>query len=330
MATTNLAFINRVLELTNEFRAENGVKPLKLNTELNAAAQAHSEDMAQQDYFDHTGKNGSKPWDRAKVVGYEARAMGENIAAGQRTPEAVVQAWIDSPGHRANLLNASYTELGVGYFYLTPDTGSVNYNSYWAQLFGSGDLNPTANLPTSTASGPTLSIPNSSDDEIIGTSASEQLVGGIGKSRILGNGGNDGLRGESGDDFLNGGSGNDILTGGPGADAFGFDSGRAFKTADFGTDRITDFIQGFDQIVLDKSSFGNITAAQIGSVSRDNLANRNSNLIVHSRSSGRLYYNPNGRLGGFGKGGVFAIVDSDGNSSTPAPVLTSTDFQIVA
>jgi len=143
-----MAFENEVLQLTNQFRSENGRSPLKLNVELNATAYGHSQDMAQQDYFSHTGKDGSLPWDRAKEVGYEARAMGENIAAGQRTPQEVVQGWINSPGHRANLLNANYTELGVGYYYLANDTGSVNYNRYWTQVFGSGDTNPSSNLPS--------------------------------------------------------------------------------------------------------------------------------------------------------------------------------------
>ena len=74
--------------------------------------------MAQQSYFSHTGKNGSKPWDRAETFGYEANSMGENIAAGHRTSEQAVQGWIDSPGHRTNLLNPNYTELGVGYYLL--------------------------------------------------------------------------------------------------------------------------------------------------------------------------------------------------------------------
>ncbi len=138
------------------------------------------------------------------------------------------------------------------------------------------------------------------------------------------------MNGGSGDDVLNGGLGSDTLTGGPGSDAFVFDSGRAFKTTDFGLDRITDFIRGTDKIVLDQTSFGNIAAAQIGSVSRDTLANQSSSLIVYSRSSGRVFYNSNGRSSGFGKGGAFAIVDSDNNSSTLPPALTSSDFQIVA
>jgi hypothetical protein len=143
-----MSFETEVLQLTNQFRSENGRSPLKLNAELNATAYGHSKDMAQQDYFSHTGKDGSRPWDRAKRIGYEARAMGENIAAGQSTPQQVVQGWINSPGHRANLLNASYTELGVGYYYQANDTGSVNYNRYWTQMFGSGDTNPSTNLPS--------------------------------------------------------------------------------------------------------------------------------------------------------------------------------------
>jgi len=142
MATTSTAFNNEVLRLTNQFRAENGLKALKFNAELNETAQGHSQDMALKDFFSHTGKNGSKAWDRARSNGYTARSMGENIAAGQRTPESVVNAWINSPGHRKNLLNSSYTEMGVGYFNLSNDTGKINYTTYWTQVFGSGDLTP--------------------------------------------------------------------------------------------------------------------------------------------------------------------------------------------
>lgn len=331
MATTE--FNNQVLALTNEFRAQNGLAALKLNPELNAAADGHSEDMAQQDYFDHIGKNGSKPWDRAKVVGYEARSMGENIAAGYATAADVVQGWIDSPGHRANLLNSSYTELGVGYFYLANDTGSVNYQTYWTQLFGSGDLNPNSYLPTSTstptpAPSPTPSL--AGNDEIIGGSTGEQLAGEGGNDRIYGNGGNDTLSGGIGDDLLNGGAGNDLMAGGDGKDSFLFNSGRAFAAADFGLDRISDFTKGTDKVVLDKTSFGAITSSQIAIVGRDSLASRNSKRIVYSRETGRLFFNQNGSSSGLGRGAAFAIIDSDNNSSTAAPSLAASDFQIVA
>ncbi len=342
MATTNPTFITRVLELTNEFRAQNNLPGLTLNAELNATAQNHSADMANKDYFSHTGKNGSKPWDRAKLIGYEARAMGENIAAGQTTPEQVVQGWINSPGHRANLLNASFTELGVGYYFLANDTGSTNYNTYWTQVFGSGDTNPASNLPTpSPAPSPSPSpvpapspspspSPTPNGDEIIGTAAGETLTGSAGNNRIFGNGGSDTLLGGGGDDLLNGGASNDRLVGGEGQDSFLFDSNRAFAMANFGLDRVLDFVQGTDKIVLDRTSFGNITNDQIAVVSRDSLANRNSKQIVYSRGSGRLFFNTNGTASGFGRGGAFAIIDSDANSATAAPALTSSDFQIVA
>lgn len=333
MATTNTAFITRVLELTNEFRAQNGLSGLKLNAELNAAAQGHSADMANQDYFNHIGKNGSEPWDRAKVVGYEARTMGENIAAGYTTPEAVVEGWKNSPGHRKNMLNGSFTELGVGYFYLANDTGSVNYNTYWTQLFGSGDLNPNTSLltssPTPTPAPSPAPAPNT-NDELIGTSAGELLAGNGGNDRIYGNGGNDTLEGGSGDDLLNGGAGNDIMTGGEGQDAFLFNSDTTFAAKDFGLDRITDFTRGIDKIVLDKTTFGRIASRSIGTVSRDALASTSSKQIVYSRSSGRLFFNANRSASGLGSGGAFAVIDSDNNAATAAPALSASAFQIVA
>jgi len=330
---TNSAFVDQVLALTNQFRAQNGLAALKANLELNAAAQGHSEDMANQDYFDHTGKDGSLPWDRAKVVGYEAQTMGENIAAGQTTPESVVQGWINSAGHRANLLNANFTELGVGYFYLENDTGSVNYSRYWTQLFGSGDTNPASNLPTpspaptpapspspSPSPVPTPS-PTPSGDNLIGTAANDQLLGTAANNQISGLGGND---------TLNGGAGNDILTGGADKDLFLFASNRSFVSSDFGNDQVTDFMRGTDKIVLDKTSFGNITSSQIAIVSRDSLAATSGRKIVYSRDTGHLFFNANGSSSGFGRGGLFATIDSDNNASTAAPALTSSDFQIVA
>lgn len=132
----NTDFLSRVVELTNGIRRQNGLSDLSLNDQLQQAAQLHSEDMAYQDYFSHYGVDGSMPWDRGQSFGYDYRSYGENIAAGQRTPEAVVQAWVNSPSHLANILNPDYTEIGVGYVYLQNDTGDVNYNHYWTQDFG--------------------------------------------------------------------------------------------------------------------------------------------------------------------------------------------------
>ena len=129
-------FIEQVVKLTNNERAKAGLPPLKLNNKLVNAAQDHSSDMAQDDFFSHTGADGSSIGDRVKGSGYQYSRTGENIAAGQPTPEAVVRGWMNSPGHRANILNPNYTEIGVGYEYLENDTGSVNYNHYWTQVFG--------------------------------------------------------------------------------------------------------------------------------------------------------------------------------------------------
>lgn len=136
----NTTFEQQVFELTNQERAKNGLSPLKANAELNFAADKYAEDMSKRRVLSHTGADGSKAWDRAEAVGYEARMMGENIAAGQKTPEQVVKGWMDSPGHRANILRSQYTDIGVGF-----------YNNYWVQDFGSGDTNPISNIPGSTS-----------------------------------------------------------------------------------------------------------------------------------------------------------------------------------
>lgn len=132
----SLELINQVVELTNIERAKEGLKPLTLNSQLVDAAQDHSSDMAQDDFFSHTGADGSDVGSRVQDSGYQYSAAGENIAAGQTTAEEVVEGWMNSPGHRANILNPNFTEIGIGYEYLENDTGSVNYNHYWTQVFG--------------------------------------------------------------------------------------------------------------------------------------------------------------------------------------------------
>lgn len=134
----NSAFIQDVLNLTNQFRANNGLTVLTLDFKLAKSAQQYSQDMALSDFFGHTGKDRSTAQSRALSAGYESGVVGENIAAGYATPKEVVDGWINSSGHRANLLNPSYNEIGIGYYYLQNDAGSVNYNSYWTQSFGKG------------------------------------------------------------------------------------------------------------------------------------------------------------------------------------------------
>ncbi|WP_344879525.1 CAP domain-containing protein [Allokutzneria multivorans] len=122
----------RVLELTNGHRAEAGCPALTPNPQLVASAQAHSDDMAAQNYFSHTGKDGSNPGERMARAGFVGRSWAENIAAGYRDAETTVRQWMNSEGHRKNILNCDLRELGVG-FVSKPGT---KYKTYWTQNFG--------------------------------------------------------------------------------------------------------------------------------------------------------------------------------------------------
>lgn len=126
----------QVVALVNEHRVAAGCPPLAIDARLVAAAQGHSEDMASNDFFSHTGSDGSLPWDRMEAEGYRWSRAAENIAAGYPTPEQVVAAWMNSAGHRDNILNCALVDTGVGYVYLEDDGGDVNYHHYWTQLFG--------------------------------------------------------------------------------------------------------------------------------------------------------------------------------------------------
>ena len=119
-------FENEVIRLVNEIRAENGLKPLSANWELSRVARFKSQDMVDNRYFSHTSPTYGSPFQMIRSFGLSFRTAGENIAYGQRTPQAVVDAWMNSSGHRANILNASYTQIGVGY---------VASGHYWTQMF---------------------------------------------------------------------------------------------------------------------------------------------------------------------------------------------------
>ncbi|MEM9774023.1 MAG: CAP domain-containing protein [Chloroflexota bacterium] len=121
-----------VLDLVNSERENAGCGPLEANPFLRSAAFLHSQDMAVNRYFDHTALDGSRFWDRADRAGYQGFAAGENIAAGYGSPESVMNGWMNSSGHRANILNCSHTEIGIGYYF---DSGSP-YRRYWTQVFG--------------------------------------------------------------------------------------------------------------------------------------------------------------------------------------------------
>lgn len=131
------SFGRSVLKLTNRYRVAQGLAKLQLNRRLRRAAQNHSRAMASQDFYSHTGPDGSTAGSRANGSGYAWRTVGENIAAGYTKPKQVVRGWMDSPGHRANILNPAFSEMGVGYMRRVPDPGSVTYGTYWTQLFAS-------------------------------------------------------------------------------------------------------------------------------------------------------------------------------------------------
>lgn len=132
--------VRRVVDRTNAYRQQNGCPALTLNVQLINSAQAHSVDMAQNDFFGHTGSDGSSFDQRITRAGYNFRRAAENIAAGYATPEEVVDGWFnESPpndGHRLNILNCALREIGVGYVYLPNDPGSVTYQYYWTQDLG--------------------------------------------------------------------------------------------------------------------------------------------------------------------------------------------------
>lgn len=129
------SFENQVLELVNEQRARGAdcgsggvfapASPLTFNERLRCAARNHAMDMSERNFFGHTNPDGLSPGDRVDLTEYDWMRWGENIAFGQRTPQEVVDAWVASDGHCANLMKPTFTDTGVGYF--TSDQ--------WTQVF---------------------------------------------------------------------------------------------------------------------------------------------------------------------------------------------------
>ena len=120
---------SEVIKLVNVERSKNGLAPLKANAELSKVAAVKSQDMADKNYFSHTSPTYGSPFDMMKKFGISYTAAGENIAYGQKTPEEVMNSWMNSPGHRANILNSNFTEIGVGIF------RNKNGTPYWVQMF---------------------------------------------------------------------------------------------------------------------------------------------------------------------------------------------------
>jgi serralysin len=143
----------RVVELVNQERARNGLGPLWENGALTGAAESYALYMATADFFSHTGLDGSTLSSRAGVAGYTGWTwLGENIAAGQTTPDEVFQAWMNSPGHRANILSSKAREIGIGHAV----TATSRYRHYWAMELGDRPgAAPPAAQPTATPIPPT-------------------------------------------------------------------------------------------------------------------------------------------------------------------------------
>ncbi|WP_430788173.1 CAP domain-containing protein [Virgibacillus flavescens] len=120
------AYEQQVVELTNNERVERGLAPLAVDDELSVVAREKSRDMSANNYFSHTSPTYGSPFDMMKSYGIDYRSAGENIARGQRTPEEVVNGWMNSSGHRANILSSKFTHIGVGY---------IADGNYWTQQF---------------------------------------------------------------------------------------------------------------------------------------------------------------------------------------------------
>lgn len=136
-------FREQVVMLTNAEREKAGLPPLVRNSLLDQAAQAHAESMAHNDFMGHTDPvNRTSPADRITATGYQWAKIAENVAAGQQAPAEVVSGWMNSPGHRKNILDPDLKEIGIGYFYEDDDTfpsADTPYRSYWVQNFGASD-----------------------------------------------------------------------------------------------------------------------------------------------------------------------------------------------
>lgn len=132
--------VQSVLSGINSVRAKAGCGPLKLNRQLMATAESHARAMAEDDFFGHRDKSGKGFPARVRAQGYPLSLAAENIAAGQKTPEKAVEAWIGSPGHRKNILNCKFRETGIAMVYQPDDKPlkgqSMSLRYYWVQVFG--------------------------------------------------------------------------------------------------------------------------------------------------------------------------------------------------
>lgn len=271
-------FVNRVVELTNQERAKQGLSPLTLNAELSEAALEHSTSMALNDFVGHSGSDGSLVGDRVGRQDYILQLVGENVAAGQTTPEEVVAGWMESPQHRENILKPEFEDIGIGYYFLENDTGDKNLNHYWTQVFGDPYLNgvpidinipnlsarPTSATPisespvapennpfymegffdlTANASTPDLVqlTPGALNGSAMGLRAlggDDVILGSPDGETMNGNKGRDRLYGNNGNDYLRGGKNNDEVFGDEGDDILNGNNGSDLVYGGNGNDMV--------------------------------------------------------------------------------------------
>ncbi|MEM9087829.1 MAG: CAP domain-containing protein [Cyanobacteria bacterium P01_F01_bin.53] len=175
-----------LLSLTNKARQAAGLGSLSFAYQLGQSAQSHAADLGTQDYFSHVGKDGSELGDRLAETGYQFNQAGENIAAGQVSAMSTFQDWMNSEGHRANILNEEFTEVGFGVFNAA---GSSEHGTYWVQNFGkpmSGHSPEGPYIPsscgTSTASADDVYTTRVAGISIVNEMSSDTLMGAMPKA----------------------------------------------------------------------------------------------------------------------------------------------------
>lgn len=253
----------QMLALINAERAANGLQALKLNAKLNASAETHSQWMLQADVFSHTGAGGSSAGDRMRAAGYVFSGSwtnGENIAWQSLRGAAGIAddvinlhtALMNSPGHRANILNANFVEIGIGIETGGFTTGGREWpavivtQNFARSAADNGGPGGTGGTPAPTPA-PTFRVTEGNDrvdgtgngDVINGLGGADRLNGLVGNDTLNGGEGNDTLYGDAGDDALNGGGGDDQLFGGIGADRLAGDAGADRLYGGDGNDSLT-------------------------------------------------------------------------------------------
>lgn len=299
-------FDQKILKLVNQERSKAGLRTLTLSQKLDQAADGHSTRMATGDFFSHndpqTATNGGRRIEAAGYTGWST--WGENIAAGQTTPEAVFQGWMRSSGHRANILNPNFTHMGLGYHSQNNDTGRVNYSHYWTQVFGAG-ANPgnyvaqtngqtslLANSPPSTntaTAGNDLLKGTNKPDKIAGLAGNDTIKGANGADTLSGGNDSDSIYGQAGNDLLNGGEGNDQLKGEFGNDLIRGGKGNDDLEGGAGKDRL------FGEIGQDRLRGGSSRDTLDGAQGNDSLYGDGDNDLLLGRDGNDRLYGGSGR-----------------------------------